>query len=177
MQVLIDFQDSLLLAIKEDFQRFLSKKINWNQRMIGIKGPRGAGKTTLMLQHLKFTLSKNQVNGLYVTADHPWFYQNTLLDTAMSWFQKGGQVLLIDEVHKYPNWSRELKNIYDGLPQLQVIFSASSALDIYRGESDLSRRVISYSLPGLSFREYLKLSEVVDFPSFSLRIYKKGIGK
>lgn len=173
MQVLIDFQDSLLLAIKEDFQRFLSKKINWNQRMIGIKGPRGAGKTTLMLQHLKFTLSKNQVNGLYVTADHPWFYQNTLLDTAMSWFQKGGQVLLIDEVHKYPNWSRELKNIYDGLPQLQVIFSASSALDIYRGESDLSRRVISYSLPGLSFREYLKLSEVVDFPSFSLEDLQK----
>ncbi|HAZ24622.1 MAG TPA: AAA family ATPase, partial [Algoriphagus sp.] len=173
MQVLIDFQDSLLLAIKEDFQRFLSKKINWNQRMIGIKGPRGAGKTTLMLQHLKFTLSKNQVNGLYVTADHPWFYQNTLLDTAMSWFQKGGQVLLIDEVHKYPNWSRELKNIFDGLPQLQVIFSASSALDIYRGESDLSRRVISYSLPGLSFREYLKLSEVVDFPSFSLEDLQK----
>jgi predicted AAA+ superfamily ATPase len=173
MQVLIDFQDSLLLAIKKDFQRFLSKKINWNQRMIGIKGPRGAGKTTLMLQHLKFTLSNNQVNGLYVTADHPWFYQNTLLDTAMSWFQKGGQVLLIDEVHKYPNWSRELKNIYDGLPQLQVIFSASSALDIYRGESDLSRRVISYSLPGLSFREYLKLSEVVDFPSFSLEDLQK----
>jgi len=86
----------------------------------------------------------------------------------MTWFKQGGQVLLIDEVHKYPNWSRELKNIYDGLPQLQVIFSASSALDIYRGESDLSRRVISYTLPGLSFREYLKLSETADFPSFTL---------
>ena len=122
MQILIDFQDSLLQGIKENFQRFLNKKINWNQRMIGIKGPRGAGKTTLMLQHLKFTLSKNQVNGLYVTADHPWFYQNNLLDTAMTWFKQGGQVLLIDEVHKYPNWSRELKNIYDGLPQLQVNF-------------------------------------------------------
>ncbi|WP_338222928.1 ATP-binding protein [Algoriphagus confluentis] len=141
--------------------------------MIGIKGPRGAGKTTLMLQHLKFTLQKSHVNGLYVTADHPWFYKNNLLDTAMDWFQQGGQVLLIDEVHKYPNWSRELKNIYDGLPQLQVIFSASSALDIYRGESDLSRRVISYTLPGLSFREYLKLSEVGDFPSFSLEDLQK----
>ncbi|WP_100629183.1 ATP-binding protein [Algoriphagus formosus] len=172
MQVLIDFQDSLLQGIKENFQRFLNKNINWNQRMIGIKGPRGAGKTTLMLQHLKFTLSKNQVNGLYVTADHPWFYQNNLLDTAMTWFKQGGQVLLIDEVHKYPNWSRELKNIYDGLPQLQVIFSASSALDIYRGESDLSRRVISYTLPGLSFREYLKLSETSDFPSFTLEEIK-----
>jgi Type II secretory pathway, ATPase PulE/Tfp pilus assembly pathway, ATPase PilB len=77
MQVLIDFQDSLLLGIKEDFQRFLSEKINWKQRMIGIKGPRGAGKTTLMLQYLKFTLSKSNVNGLYVTADHPWFYKTT----------------------------------------------------------------------------------------------------
>ncbi|GMQ28139.1 AAA family ATPase [Algoriphagus confluentis] len=173
MQLLIDFQDSLLLGIKEDFKRFLKEKINWKQRMIGIKGPRGAGKTTLMLQHLKFTLQKSHVNGLYVTADHPWFYKNNLLDTAMDWFQQGGQVLLIDEVHKYPNWSRELKNIYDGLPQLQVIFSASSALDIYRGESDLSRRVISYTLPGLSFREYLKLSEVGDFPSFSLEDLQK----
>ncbi|MHA7129903.1 ATP-binding protein [Algoriphagus namhaensis] len=173
MQLLIDFQDSLLLGIKEDFKRFLKEKINWKQRMIGIKGPRGAGKTTLMLQHLKFTLQKSDVNGLYVTADHPWFYKNNLLDTAMDWFQQGGQVLLIDEVHKYPNWSRELKNIYDGLPQLQVIFSASSALDIYRGESDLSRRVVSYSLPGLSFREYLKLSQVGDFPSFSLEDLQK----
>jgi predicted AAA+ superfamily ATPase len=123
--------------------------------MIGIKGPRGAGKTTLLLQHLKFDLGEQVSKALYITADHTWFYNHTLLDTATDWFRQGGRILFVDEVHKYPRWSRELKNIYDGLPEMQVIFSASSALDIYRGEADLSRRVISYSLAGLSFREYI----------------------
>lgn len=156
------------MGIEPDFQRYLHDKINWNQRMIGVKGPRGAGKTTLLLQHLKFYLIKNNVSALYVTADHPWFYKNSLLDTAMLWFRNGGEVLFIDEVHKYPNWSSELKNIYDGIPTLKVVFSASSALDIYRGQADLSRRVVSYSLPGLSFREYLKFTGAGDFSSYSL---------
>ena len=131
--------------------------------MIGIKGPRGAGKTTLMLQHLKFDLKELRSKALYITADHTWFYNHTLLDTAMDWFKQGGRILFIDEVHKYPHWSRELKNMYDGLPEMRVVFSASSALDIYRGESDLSRRVISYTLAGLSFREYLAFAENVAF--------------
>lgn len=168
MQAILNFQDILLQSITNDFRRYLHEKINWNQRMIGIKGPRGAGKTTLLLQHLKYDLGDQSGKGLYVTADHTWFYNHTLLDTAMEWYQQGGQVLFIDEVHKYPNWSRELKNIYDGIPQLKVIFSASSALDIYRGQADLSRRVISYSLPGLSFREYLEFAGVASFPSISL---------
>lgn len=137
--------------------------------MIGIKGPRGAGKTTLLLQHLKYDLGNQAAKGLYITADHTWFYKNSLLDTAMKWYQQGGEVLLIDEVHKYPNWSGELKNIYDGIPQLKVIFSASSALDIYRGQADLSRRVISYSLPGLSLREYLAFAGVGTFAPVSLQ--------
>src|SRR5690606_1505676 len=87
-----------------------------------------------------------------------YFYNHSLLDTATAWYQQGGRILLIDEVHKYARWSRELKNIYDGLPEMQVIFSASSALDIFRGEADLSRRVIHYNLPGLSFREYIAFS-------------------
>lgn len=168
MQAVLNFQDTLLQSITNDFRRYLHDKINWNQRMIGIKGPRGAGKTTLLLQHLKYDLGIRSGKGLYVTADHTWFYNNSLLDTAMEWYQQGGEVLLIDEVHKYPNWSRELKNIYDGLPRLKVIFSASSALDIYRGQADLSRRVISYSLPGLSLREYLAFAGVATFPSISL---------
>lgn len=122
--------------------------------MIGIKGPRGAGKTTLMLQHLKFDLGM-PADALYITADHTWFYNHTLLETASEWYHQGGKLLFIDEVHKYPNWSVELKNIYDGIPEMRIVFSASSALDIYRGEADLSRRVISYVLTGLSFREYL----------------------
>ena len=159
MEPLFDSQDSLLRAVNNNFRRYLHPKINWKQRMIAIKGPRGAGKTTLMLQHLKFDLAEEKSKALYITADHTWFYNNTLLDTAMNWFKLGGRILFIDEVHKYPAWSRELKNIYDGLPEMRVIFSASSALDIYRGESDLSRRVISYSLAGLSFREYLAFTE------------------
>lgn len=168
MQVILDFQDILLKNTNNDFRRFLHDKINWNQRMIGIKGPRGAGKTTLLLQHLKYDLGNSSGKGLYITADHTWFYTRSLLDTAMDWYKQGGEVLLIDEVHKYPNWSRELKNIYDGIPTLKVIFSASSALDIYRGEADLSRRVITYSLPGLSFREYLNFSGIGKFASFTL---------
>ncbi len=154
MDILFEFQENLIRAVNNDFRRYLHGQINWEQRMIGIKGPRGAGKTTMMLQHLKYDLG-SPANALYITADHTWFYNHTLLDTANDWYKQGGKILIVDEVHKYPNWSVELKNIYDGLPGMQVIFSASSALDIYRGEADLSRRVISYALAGLSFREYL----------------------
>lgn len=166
MDSLISFQDSLLHSIKNNFRRYLHKNINWKQRMIGIKGPRGAGKTTLLLQHLKFDLIMPET-ALYITLDHIWFYNHSLLETAGDWYKTGGRLLLIDEVHKYPFWSRELKNIYDGFPEMQVIFSASSALDIYRGESDLSRRVIHYNLAGLSFREYLAFTKHKDFTPFN----------
>lgn len=127
--------------------------------MLAIKGPRGAGKTTLMLQQIKFGLQANPTDTLYISADHHWFYNHTLYETAETFYLNGGRHLFIDEVHKYPNWSRELKNIYDGFPEISIVFTASSALDIYRGESDLSRRVITYELPGLSFREYIGLKE------------------
>lgn len=168
MELLFQYQDNLLRSISDSFKRYLHLRINWDQRMIGIKGPRGAGKTTLLLQHLKFDLKDRASQALYVTADHTWFYNHTLLDTAMNWYKQGGRLLFIDEVHKYPQWSRELKNIYDGLPEVRVIFSASSALDIYRGEADLSRRVISYSLPGLSFREYLAFTQGIKFNPISI---------
>lgn len=166
MEMLIDFQDRLLRSVKNDFRRYLHDSINWKQRMIGIKGPRGAGKTTLLLQHLKFDL-KMPNTALYVTADHTWFYNHSLLETAGDWYRAGGRLLFIDEVHKYPHWSRELKNIYDGYPDMQVVFSASSALDIYRGESDLSRRVIHYNLAGFSFREYLSFTTQKKFATVS----------
>lgn len=162
MEVLFEFQENILRNIKNDFRRYLHGQINWDQRMIAIKGPRGAGKTTLMLQYLKYDLGVPET-ALYVTADHTWFYSHTLLETANDWYKQGGKILIIDEVHKYKNWSVELKNIYDGLPDLKIIFSASSALDIYRGEADLSRRVVSYMLAGLSFREYLQFTYNVNF--------------
>lgn len=168
MEVLIQYQDNILRAVTNSFRRYLHSTINWNQKMIGIKGPRGAGKTTLMLQHFKFDLGALVSKALYVTADHTWFYNHTLLETATDWFRNGGRILFIDEVHKYPGWSRELKNIYDGLPEMKVIFSASSALDIYRGEADLSRRVINYTLAGLSFREYLIFTENLSLESYNI---------
>lgn len=162
MNALFEFQENILRSVKNDFRRYLHNQINWEQRMIGIKGPRGAGKTTLMLQYLKYDLGLPS-EALYITADHTWFYNHTLLDTATDWYKQGGKILFIDEVHKYHNWSVELKNIYDGLPEMQIIFSASSALDIYRGEADLSRRVVSYLLAGLSFREFLLFTHKVNF--------------
>ncbi|EDM35311.1 hypothetical protein PBAL39_13802 [Pedobacter sp. BAL39] len=167
MELLITYQQNLLAHTEGHFFRFLHQVIPWEQRMIAIKGLRGAGKTTLILQHLKYHSPEPQ-KSLYVSADHPWFYNHTLLDLADEWSKNGGRELYIDEVHKYPHWSRELKNIYDGYPGMKVIFTASSALDIYRGESDLSRRVLSYELPGMSFREYLELVHQIKIPVFTL---------
>lgn len=166
MNQLVEFQENLLKTVKNDFSRASVAKIHWRQRMFGVRGLRGVGKTTLLLQHLKFALSGK---GLYVTADHPWFYKNTLFDLADMFYKDGGNTLLIDEIHKYPNWSTELKNIYDGYPNLQVIFTASSALDIQKGEADLSRRVIMYDLPGMSFREYLQMVHGHIFPTIAWR--------
>ena len=172
MEPLLEYQHGVLRPIRNDFRRYLHDQINWKQRMIGIKGPRGAGKTTLLLQQLKFGLG-DPADALYVTADHTWFYNHTLLDTAMDWSKQGGRILFIDEVHKYPQWSRELKNIYDGLPEMRLVFSASSALDIYRGEADLSRRVISYTLAGLSFREYLAFTRKKQYPATTFAAVRK----
>ena len=96
-----------------------------------------------------------KVHSLYVSMDHPYFYNRTLFDFTDEFYKFGGCFLFVDEVHKYALWSRELKVLYDAFPELKVVFSSSSALDIYRGESDLSRRVFTYHLPGMSFREFL----------------------
>jgi predicted AAA+ superfamily ATPase len=167
MESLLEFQENILRQITNDFRRYLHDQINWKQRMIGIKGPRGAGKTTLMLQHLKYDLGMPP-EALYITADHNWFYNHTLIEAANNWYRQGGKILFIDEVHKYPKWSVELKNIYDGLPEMQVVFSASSALDIYRGEADLSRRVMTYLLAGLSFREFLIFTNRGNFDAIKI---------
>lgn len=167
MDVLYAFYDNLLKQVNDRFFRFLMQSINWEQRMLAIKGPRGSGKTTLMLQYIRYHLKQPRETVLYVTADHYWFYTHNLVETADEFYKNGGRYLFVDEVHKYPNWSRELKNIYDGYPDLRVVFSSSSALDIYRGESDLSRRVIVYELPGLSFREFLNLEKGMKISAIS----------
>ncbi len=149
----------------QEFKRYLFDKINYKQRLIGIRGARGVGKTTLLLQ-IAYRFKNEKV--LYVSLDDLFFSSNTLYNLAEKFYQKGGVLLLLDEVHKYPNWSREIKLIYDDFPNLKVIFTSSSILDIYKGESDLSRRAIAYELKSLSFREYLVLFENEEFPIFSL---------
>ncbi|PSR06226.1 MAG: AAA family ATPase, partial [Bacteroidetes bacterium SW_10_40_5] len=138
-----------------------------DQRILGIKGLRGVGKTTIMLQYLK-NHYENPNLALYVTADAPWFYSNSLYDVVEEWSKLGGKLLLIDEIHKYPLWYRELKVSYEAHPEMQFIFSASSAYDVFKGEADLSRRAIVQELPGMSFREYLQLSHNVDLEVVSL---------
>ncbi|MEN0051386.1 MAG: AAA family ATPase, partial [Bacteroidota bacterium] len=168
MQQLIQYQANLLANINQDFIRYAYSKLPWTSRFLGIKGFRGVGKTTMLLQHLKYDL-KDTSQHLYVTLDHPYFYQNSLYELADDFYKLGGKTLLVDEVHKITDWSRQLKIIYDGFPDLQLIFSSSSALDILRGESDLSRRVLVYELGGLSFREYLSFVHQIDFPVYTLK--------
>ena len=148
-----------------EFKRYLFDRINKSNRLIAVKGARGTGKTTLLLQ-LAYEHKADEV--LYIALDDLFFSENTLYGLAEDFVKMGGKLLLLDEVHKYPNWSRELKLIYDDFSNLQVIFTSSSILDIYKGESDLSRRAVTYSLSEMSFREYLLFKEKIDLPVISL---------
>jgi uncharacterized protein len=166
MDLLYQFHQNMRNQVKPGFTRYLMSKIDWNQRMIAIKGPRGSGKTTLMLQYIRYQLPKN-AHVLYTSMDHYWYYTHNLVETVEMFVNEGGTHLFIDEVHKYPHWSREIKNIYDAFPQLKIVFSSSSALDINKGEADLSRRVITHELAGLSFREFLQLHGLTNLPILS----------
>jgi len=152
--------------ISTKFVRYLYNDINVTNKLSSILGARGVGKTTLLLQLAKQVRNKKQV--LYVALDDLFFTNRTLYGLAEEFVKLGGEFLFLDEVHKYPNWSRELKLIYDDFENLQVIFTSSSILDIYKGESDLSRRAIKYNLKEMSFREYLILYENIELPKLSL---------
>lgn len=145
-----------------DFQRYLIDTIDLKNRLIAIKGARGSGKTTLLLQIAKQKLDTDKT--LYVSLDHIYFLENRLYYLAKEFSDSGGETLLLDEVHKYPNWSREIKLIYDNFPSLKVIFTSSSMLEIYKAESDLSRRAVTYNLKELSFREFVALDTGIELP-------------
>lgn len=167
MRTLYQKFETLLQHTPTEFKRYLYDRISWDSRMIGIIGPRGVGKTTMILQYIKEKLDSKKA--LYVSADDLYFSENRLFDLAENFSKNAGQYLFIDEIHKYADWSRELKNIYDSLPTLKVVFTGSSVLDILKGSSDLSRRALIYKLQGLSFREYLKLFHNHDTEVYSLR--------
>ena len=166
METLTAFYKKLLRETDTAFNRYLYSDINWRNRIIGIKGPRGVGKTTLMLQHIKQDMNPDDV--LYVNADDIYFSSHRLLDLAGLLVQRGIHYFYIDEIHKYKEWSRELKLIYDYYSELNVVFSGSSVLDLTKGTSDLSRRAVLYHLYGLSFREYLHLYHDVRVPVLTL---------
>lgn len=149
-----------------EFHRYMYDRVIWEDRMIGIIGPRGVGKSTMVKQ---FILSHpDRQDWLYVSADHTYFSSSTLTDLADEFVKEGGRYLVIDEIHKYHGWSRELKQIYDSHAGLNVIFTGSSILDIKKGSADLSRRVLIFEMQGLSFREYLKLFKDIDLPVYTL---------
>ena len=149
------------------FVRSLMNEIEWKARLIGLKGARGVGKTTLLLQHIKLF---HPLDGsvLYASVDNIWFSEHKLYDMASEFAKRGGKYLFLDEVHKYPNWSQELKNIYDDLPELKVVFTGSSLLEILNAKSDLSRRAIVYEMQGFSFREYLNRNANLALPILKL---------
>lgn len=165
-----NFQERFQRKIQETslvFTRSMMKDIAWDARLIGIKGARGVGKTTLLLQYIKKNLPLNEET-LYVSLDQIWFAENRLTDLTDSFVKKGGKYLFLDEVHKYPNWAQEIKNIYDDFPRLKVVFTGSSLLEILNARSDLSRRAVIYTMQGLSYREYLSLVLNKDLPIYSL---------
>lgn len=149
-----------------EFHRYMYDRVIWEDRMIGIIGPRGVGKSTMVKQ---FILSHpDRQDWLYVSADHTYFSSSTLTDLADEFVKEGGRYLVINEIHKYHGWSKELKQIYDSHAGLNVIFTGSSILDIKKGSADLSRRVLIFEMQGLSFREYLKLFKNIDLPVYAL---------
>ena len=172
MQVLQEKFKMLLDATDTSYVRDVHDRIAWDDRLVSILGARGIGKTTLVLQHIK--LYEDIPSTLYVSADDLWFSSHTLYELADAFYKDGGKALYIDEIHKYRNWAQEIKNIYDSYPRLRVAYTGSSILDLKKGGSDLSRRLLEYSLYGLSFREYLAMSQGIRLPQHSLEQVLQG---
>ena len=167
METLIRNYIRLIDSTPVNFQRYLYNTIDWQDRLIGITGARGTGKTTLLLQYIKNNFT-DRTRAIYVSLDNIWFAKNSLTDLVEYFYTHGGTHLFLDEVHRYPNWSIEIKNIYDSYPEIHIIFTGSSILEIYKSNADLSRRAIHYHLQGLSLREYLKFEHDIDLPPLSL---------
>ncbi|MDP2337789.1 MAG: AAA family ATPase [Bacteroidota bacterium] len=168
MERLIQFSASRIRSVDLSFKRYMLKRINWGNRLIGITGARGVGKTTLLLQYIKENLADVTDEVIYVNMDDLYFSKNTIVDFVDEFVKRGGKYLFIDEVHKYKNWSQEIKNSYDYFPDLQIVFTGSSALNIQKGEADLSRRAIVYSMQGMSYREFVELKYGQQFPAVQL---------
>lgn len=168
MEQLYEIYRTLLSKTNTSFVRYLHSKINWDARLNVIVGSRGVGKTTMILQHI--LLENEREKSLYIDANNTYFTANSLYDVASNFYKNGGEILYVDEVHKYKDWSREIKMIYDYLSDLKIVVTGSSILDIKKGtDADLSRRAITYTLEGLSFREYLNFTMGLNIREYSLK--------
>ncbi|HPI85012.1 MAG TPA: AAA family ATPase [Bacteroidales bacterium] len=167
MERLIEKSNKAILSTDYPYRRHVIGKINWNWKMNGIIGARGTGKTTLLLQKLK-ELKQEGHDVLYARLDDFYFSDHRLNDLADEFRKQGGGFLYLDEIHKYPGWPEELKNIYDTMPELKVVFSGSSIIDLMATDADLSRRALNYEMTGLSFREFLLMSGISNSTPFSL---------
>lgn len=168
MKTQIQQFQSRLNTTNLNFKRYLYQQINWNNRLIAIIGARGVGKTTLLLQHIKEN-HNDFTEVMYISLDNLYFVKTNLTGFVDEFVKLGGKYLFIDEVHKYPNWAIEIKNIYDNYPGLHIVITGSSALDIHKGKGDLSRRIVIYRMNGLSFREFIALKYKIEFESYSLQ--------
>ena len=166
MEKLFEYSNKLIKEADTGFLRYMHNEINWQNRMIGLIGSRGVGKTTLVLQYIKQYL--NPAESLYVSAEDFYFVDNRITELVDTFVKYGGKHLFIDEIHKYKDWEKELKLIYDYHKELKVVFIGSSVLDIKKGASDLSRRAVIYNMKGLSFREYLQLFHNISAKTYSL---------
>jgi predicted AAA+ superfamily ATPase len=168
METLFEKSYQKIERVQTDFVRSLMTNIRWDSRLVCIRGARGVGKTTLLLQRMKLALPGDK-GSLYASLDNIWFSQHSLIELVDGFAKRGGKYLFLDEVHKYPNWSQELKNAYDDFPDLRIVFTGSSMLEILNARADLSRRAVVYEMQGLSFREYLTMTLREQFPIFSLQ--------
>jgi len=166
MEALVNKFRRLIGTNRTEFKRGLSYKINWGARGICIEGARGTGKSTMMLQHIQQNLPLEKT--LYTSLDDLYFRQNNLVEVAERFYGLGGRHLFLDEVHKYDDWQTSVKNLYDFLPELQLVISGSSILALQQSRVDLSRRVLNYHLPELSLREYISLKHSIEIPIYSI---------
>lgn len=166
MNTLIERSEFLLSRVNLSFRRYLSDRINWGNRLIGIKGARGTGKTTLLLQRLH-DLKLPSSKAAYFSLDDLYFSAHPFMETADLFYKQGGKYLFLDEVHKYHGWAQIIKNLYDFYPDLHIVFTGSSIIDIAREEADLSRRALMFELYGLSYREYINYKYGVNLPKLS----------
>ena len=167
LDTLISMHQEVISTTPTDQQRYLLNQINWKAQAICLIGSRGVGKTTLMCQHLLRNY-KDVSEALYFSADNIYVTSTGLLAIAENYFKYGGKALFIDEIHKYPNWEIEIKNIIDTYRKKQIIFSGSSSINLHDSKADLSRRVVYYELKGLSFREYLAFNHIASVSTITL---------